>query len=827
AAVLGGVARKLRVEATTDRIGDSPLEVTITGEGVGFGRQSISRATAQGTYLDGRLGVRRLVLQSRGRGQLLLTGELDVLENGNLDGRVAELEIRSPDESVVWRNEGPVRIEKTERSLTFSGLALSDGRGRIDGDVSVHESGEAFVRLAAHGVELSVFSPYLLLEKPLGGVLEADVTAIVGADTLTADASFELADGTWGDETLREVRGVARIRDDYAEFDDVVLRSASSNATLNGRIDLPGGSFRVALTDSASRASILDRMVFHDVQAHLESVTFDWLWNRISVLPAMDGSGSATLLVDGPLLKPSALIEVQLTDAELTRRSVDWVSATASYDGERLTITDGVIRSGAISADVLGSLPVKWSFQTPIPKCPPGEPFDLRMQVHEFPIGELETFVPFFGSVRGAATGEVALVGTCGDLSFEGPFRLKDAELILPVFRDPIQGGTIEGKFVRDGVEFVSAKFETPAQGTMEGDGRIGLENLRPAGFDVHARATRFRYRGVDNGIEATGSGDLDMTTGVLRDGKVVPNFTGDFEVQRADLDEQLIRPRTVIEMPVGVQAPPETGAQAGGAMEPLMLAALRFHADRNVWLRTPEIETEAAIDVTFHVTEDYFGITGEARSLRGNYQVFNSRFDIDKAEIEFTDPRNLGRSYLDAEASTRVLDEEVTATVTGPLEDPVIELATQSGMTEEEIYELLALRIKRDPADASAENPGVLSNALQRSYLAALGNRFGRELSRQFGLDTFDVETVETGSSSFTGSVSVGKTFGRDFYVRYKQNVIREGEDASDPTLLESPEQSLVLEYYLNRIFTLQGETGAIQGDQYLNVDLRAEFGY
>ena len=38
---------------------------------------------------------------------------------------------------------------------------------------------------------------------------------------------------------------------------------------------------------------------------------------------------------------------------------------------------------------------------------------------------------------------------------------------------------------------------------------------------------------------------------------------------------------------------------------------------------------------------------------------------------------------------------------------------------------------------------------------------------------------------------------------------------------------RQLLLEYRLSRMFQLQGEAGTIEGDGYLNVDLKAEGGY
>jgi autotransporter translocation and assembly factor TamB len=230
--------------------------------------------------------------------------------------------------------------------------------------------------------------------------------------------------------------------------------------------------------------------------------------------------------------------------------------------------------------------------------------------------------------------------------------------------------------------------------------------------------------------------------------------------------------------------------------------------------------------DLTFHSTNEHIGVTGEVHTLRGTYSVLNSRFVVKRAEVEFTDPADVGSSYIDAEAESDVLDEKVTALVTGTLEAPLIRLSTESGMSEPEIYELLALRIKRD--EDGTEEPGLAGKAFRDSYLAAFTNRFGGELSRELGFDTFD---FDAGSSDQGSSVTFGKRVGRDFFVKYRESV---GSAQDETTLeatresLESPERALTLEYRLSRIFTLQGETGTLKiGDEYLNVDLKLQWGY
>jgi autotransporter translocation and assembly factor TamB len=324
----------------------------------------------------------------------------------------------------------------------------------------------------------------------------------------------------------------------------------------------------------------------------------------------------------------------------------------------------------------------------------------------------------------------------------------------------------------------------------------------------------------------------------------MVPFYQGKFRVSRADIGPKALTPPGTEtasagpDLPPGVVAPPDLQASPGpnlvalpASAEPAspvaFLAEIGLKGDRNIWLKTPEMDLELAGDVVFHANEKGMGLTGEVSTLRGTYSVLNSRFDIDRATVEFTDPNDPAASYIDAQASTTVLDEDITVYVTGSVILPNIRLETQSGMSEAEIYELLALRVKRNDATTAAQE-GTISDAFRRSYLAAITNRFGGELGRELGLDTFDYQQGDPGVRS---SVTVGKNVGRDFFFKYRQAV-----GTADPALeasvtreaLDSPERAFTVEYRLNRIFMLQGETGTVPpGDDYLNVDLKAEWGY
>ncbi|HET9888731.1 MAG TPA: translocation/assembly module TamB domain-containing protein, partial [bacterium] len=492
------------------------------------------------------------------------------------------------------------------------------------------------------------------------------------------------------------------------------------------------------------------------------------------------------------------------------------------------------LQSEGGSAVIEATVPVAWSYLLSKPALLHDRPVFLRIAAEKFPVQTLAVIDTVFTWGDGPFWANAQLDGTLNEPRVNGAFRVEHGSLTLPLFDRPLSNGIVEGRLHTDGVEITSFTFEDgwgngDREGYARGKGRVDFDRLKLVNYRVDVHMDNFRYRGFAD-IDATGDGTLSITPQAYGE-KKVPFLVGKFELTRADLNERLMTPpQQTLEAPPGVNVPmgpvaveKESRLRRAGDPPPV-LAELAFSGRKNLWMRTPQMNVEFEGDVTLHSTDRYVGITGETRSLRGTYTLYNTRFDIERAEIEFTDPEEIGDSYIDATATTSVLEEDVEVHVSGTLAKPIIESTSSSGYSEAEIYRLLALRIKRVDEAGPAVAESDFSRDLFASWGALLASRYGSNLTHELGIDTFDLDVSETSSQ-----VGLGKYLGSDFFVRYRQQVAGTENSSGGITeeRLETPERQLLLEYRLSRILRLQGETGTVEGDGYLNVDLRAEWGY
>ena len=831
--VLGARAATLDLDLSSEALGaGAALDVAFEGRGVGYGERVIPLLTGTGTWSGGTVTVTELRLEGARRGELRLQGDLDVQSNGNVDGRITRLDVGAPDGGPRWANEAPISIARNEEELSFRGLDLRHGSGRITGDVTLRRTGVTLVHAAGVDVDLSVFSPFLLLSKPLSGTLDFNADAVVGPDTLRVDADVDLGGGGYGDDVLERVSGKLRMTEAGVDLRDVTLRTSIATADVRGRLGLQEGTLRSVLADSTLRSRLKDQIRFESVHVLFRTDDADSVKKQFGWFPSPGGALTFEATLNGTAAHPLGDFELDIVDGRIRRADLDHVQAAASLDGTRLRVTRARLDSRDGVLVTQGDLPVLWDPFDPKPHLQPGGPVDMSFRAQALPVQALTVLTELFEMGEGPVYSEGRLTGHVDDLWLEGTFFAEGGKLTIPEFADPLVDGAVNGRYDKEGVHLDSIRFADGQGGTVEGSGVIRLPNLKFAGIDLKLTGDNYRYRS-DRGVEALGDGWVEVKEAERSDGKLIAKFSGEFDVERALIDDRIFllaetAAQNVPEMPEGIripegarQAPGAELTELGEAPPTPVLVELDLFADKNVWIRTEQMELEIAGAVTFHMTEESIGLTGEARTLRGRYAVLNTDFEVDRGEMQFVDPSDIFASVMDAEASTRVLDEEVTFDVTGTLGEPIVVGRTDSDMSEAEIYELLALRQKRTPDE-------VDRGALAESWGALLATRFGRELGREIGLDTFDVAVEGDGARD----VRVGKYLGSDVFVRYRERIgVAESGSGSDETraleTLETPERQLLLEYRLSRIFQLQGETGFIQEDPYLNVDLKAEWGY
>ena len=665
--------------------------------------------------------------------------------------------LRSPDGSLSWKNQGRLVVERNKDGTRVSGIDLRGGTGRVAGQID-HSEGTTNIELAGENVKLEDFTTYFRSSQRLTGNVNFKSNLVLEQGRPTGNFDLDLRNGEWQDTKIDQVTAHLVATQGRVSLSPVTVRSTLANLDLQGFVITGEERWGDFFRGASAREHFLGAMSFENITASLDAPSFDALHERFRWLPSPGGSGRVDLTMGGTASRPSVEFRGEVANGRLGWKPLQSLVFSGVYLDSTLTVRECRLESQGGSAVVEAALPLAWANLVSKPRIVHDRPVFLRIAAENFPIATLAVIDTLFTWGDGPFWANAQLDGTLDEPRVAGAFRVERGSLTLPLFDRPLANGIVEGRLHTKGVEISSFTFddgwgEGDRKGIARGKGRIDFDRLKLVDYKVDVQLENFRYRGFTD-IDATGDGNLSVTPQVYGD-KKVPHLVGKFQLARANLNERLlVPPQQRLQAPPGVNVPlgpdpeevAETRLRRAGDPPPV-LADIAFSGRKNLWLRTPQMNVEFEGDVTLHATDSYVGITGETRSLRGTYTLYNTRFNIERAEIEFTDPKQVGDSYIDAVATTKVLEEDVEVHVSGTIAKPIIESTSSSGYSEAEIYRLLALRIKRADESGPAVDESDFSRELFASWGALVASRFGSNLSRELGIDTFDLDVSETSS--------------------------------------------------------------------------------
>ena len=206
----------------------------------------------------------------------------------------------------------------------------------------------------------------------------------------------------------------------------------------------------------------------------------------------------------------------------------------------------------------------------------------------------------------------------------------------------------------------------------------------------------------------------------------------------------------------------------------------------------------------------------GRLRSSEGRFNYYNSRFNLNRAEVLFTPVDEGDIPHLQANATTYASGREIYINVNGPANNMRINLSSSPEMTEEKIINILSSRGALGSAIIGGEDIGVQQIILQE--LIRIVNGFLQEdvigdiesnVKSAFALDRIEIDAFQYGLER-EFAIYLGKNLSDRFYVEFASFF---GE--------ETREQELTFQYNLTEITNIKG---TYFGDQEYRITLETE---
>lgn len=692
-----------------------------------------------------------------------------------------------------------VRLWKSGAISGIDPLSFPFGNGSVRAAATKGPDDAVDVTLSVQGCDLSLLSDRAGVGPEFLRNIDLDAT-VTGT---TSDPSGEVrlyVSGAEGDTLpFRDVAVAAHFRDSHVIIDSATISGHAPSALLaiNGSIPIPlesrEGDFRVDIDmkDYPIRELhfLTDHLLDFEGRADL-SIRAGGSWD--------DPQFTASFEVDSTLWYGFPMGTVR--------------ADSIYYRGDSLIATLRLDESWGAGNRLFWRLPAKLSLGERDFDFLDTGPFRSRLYVPDGDFGLAFAFTDLLEDASGRFLLDVELSGDRSHPDMAGQFELRDGFLlpaqIAAYFED------VEARILidEDYLTIVNCVARSEGRGRLDVWGNIDLDGLEPAGYDLSARAKRYKILladGIEGLIETAFDGDLKIDTNKEYIDELVPHITG--EVSLRDL---------LIEMEF---REPEVGVQSifDPTTEPAWTLDMQVNAPKKIIARNSVLDVELGGEARLTRSANGFGGVGEFEIFRGTYWVLNNQFRDVKGELILGDPDDLRNVDLDVTARTEILGERIEVGVTGKPDSLIVTSNSESGMTEGEIMAMLTFRARPEET--------VQSGELLSSWITSFANRFSRDMTRSIG----DVGTIEIGTSDDLPEIRYGNYFSSDLFLGFSQKL---GSPLDTPSReqgayrenLPVPERQVRVEYRLRRSLVVQGEAGTFDdGSRFVNLDLKIKLPY
>lgn len=444
----------------------------------------------------------------------------------------------------------------------------------------------------------------------------------------------------------------------------------------------------------------------------------------------------------------------------------------ASFEGKS-TITSGTLTNevigkgkGVDSLSVNLNMPLFLSFQ----------PFKAEIANDAALSGgasiqsDLQTIFPLFLDdgyiVTGQFTADSSISGTIKNPLLNGSAKLQDAAFV-DTYND-IQlndiTGTILFKDRQIEITSLSAK-DGDRKGAVDIRGKFDLQNISSPDIQASLKMTGMHLLKNKN-YDAWLNADMRFDTnpnGYLISGTLSPE---EVSIRIPDQLAATIPELNIVE--AEGQKKPTDSLFAKTKLD------IKFKADNKIFVsgRGLDAELQGNLDIKGNLKTPL--VDGSLQTLRGRYEEFGRRFDLDKAVLRFQGAVPPS-PYLDIETSTKVEGITAKVLITDTVEDPQIKLAAVPSLPEDEILSLILFG--RDIQKISPFQAIQLANTL-RKFSGKGGGGFDplQQVKSATGLDDIRID----GAGTDGASVGAGKYISDKVYLEVEQGTADASSAAS-----------------------------------------------
>lgn len=376
------------------------------------------------------------------------------------------------------------------------------------------------------------------------------------------------------------------------------------------------------------------------------------------------------------------------------------------------------------------------------------------------PLEIMELFDPELADLTGMARFEVDAAGRFQSPRVKGDVFLENVEYSIPYNNQLVHEvrGHVQISRERILVEDLAGRLDS---GYFEIRGRVDLEDLKPGRMNMTARMRSLPLV-IPDTADLLLEGEASLT-GMPDKSLLQANVTILEALYYKDLQLNLVA--EVGQRILG------GGREVQAGREPIGLPYMRnAELDITIVRRGPVLiennlaELTLSPDLNVRGTLNTPVVTGRVSVIEGTVTYQRRTFEVTQGVVEFIDPYRT-RAVVDLEAEGEIRDWMIFLSVSGPLDNLNIELASDPPAEDAVILTLLATGKTPDELTGVGGAPRSPSSMLAE----LLASTYGEELRETTGLDILELETVSPeGGTADNIRITVGEELTRRLTVKY-----------------------------------------------------------
>ncbi len=425
-------------------------------------------------------------------------------------------------------------------------------------------------------------------------------------------------------------------------------------------------------------------------------------------------------------------------------------------------------------------------------------------------------------AIKGLLNGEIIIDNTLADLRPGGYLQLSEGSLMAPYLGRPYHPIRLRIEVTPEKLALRDLEVHS-ASGRLTGEGEWQFSRssrgLHFKDIDLRLRANDFAAAD-DNDLTIVLTGHLALS-GPLEQ----PRLVGKMNVTRGRiyLPAFTETPSTIwqADQPLLVVARADTLQQSYDRTKlmPSWLSqvekirgSVKVEIPRNTWLRSPEMNIEIAGEMDVVKDAPAFSIFGAIRIVRGNYEFYSRRFDIQEGTLTFSGGKNLPQIEFTAQHVFRSADKTrhvLSLGVSGELEKPALQFKLdERSIAEADAVSYLVFGRSFDDlthgekSNLAAEQSAFSGEAVKQLIAGQITGQVTRSIQNTLDLDVIEFKGDQNWRQA---TVVVGKYLTNDLYVSYERQLnLGRGDEVV-------PEQ-MTLEYEIIKSLYLQATRSSEQ---------------